>query len=557
MWVADLQNGNYRNPVLYADYSDPDAIRVGEDYFMIASSFSNSPALPVLYSKDLVNWKVINYCLKHVPEFRYNNPIHGCGVWAPSIRYHEGTYYVCFPMPDEGIYMTTTKDPWGEWSKPVNIRPGAGWIDPCPFWDDDGKAYLVAGVAKSRIGYKSVLHIVRMQPDGMGIFGDEVKIFDGNENDQITIEGPKMYKRNGYYYVFAPAGGVKTGWQTVLRSKNPFGPYEYKVVLRQGDSPVNGPHQGAWVDTVTGEDWFLHFQDVYAAGRITHLQPMHWENDWPIIGVNKEGNDYGEPVMEYRKPDIGKTESELEDKSKYPVCEPDTTDEFDSDALMLQWQWNANYDDSWFDTKTDVYGNKAEDGSYIKLNAVPTTPLRPVGDYRNLLLQKWPAPEFTCVTKMSFNGLVDGDYAGIISLGVDYAALGVAKKNGSYFLRTVNGKQNFDCEAVYTQEMVDEKPIEADRFTDDTKTVYLRYTVKRTGATETKEMALSVKNVPVEEASLEISFDGKTYENVVSYTAKAGRWVGVKNGMFVSHDNTVKNEENGFATVDYIRYSEL
>lgn len=557
MWVADLQNGNYRNPVLYADYSDPDAIRVGEDYFMIASSFSNSPALPVLHSKDLVNWKVINYCLKHVPEFRYNNPLHGCGVWAPSIRYHEGTYYVCFPMPDEGIYMTTTKDPWGEWSKPVNIRPGAGWIDPCPFWDDDGKAYLVAGVAKSRIGYKSVLHIVRMQPDGMGIFGDEVKIFDGNENDQITIEGPKMYKRNGYYYVFAPAGGVKTGWQTVLRSKNPFGPYEYKVVLRQGDSPVNGPHQGAWVDTVTGEDWFLHFQDVYAAGRITHLQPMHWENDWPIIGVNKEGNDYGEPVMEYRKPDIGKTESELEDKSKYPVCEPDTTDEFDSDALMLQWQWNANYDDSWFDTKTDVYGNKAEDGSYIKLNAVPTTPLRPVGDYRNLLLQKWPAPEFTCVTKMSFNGLVDGDYAGIISLGVDYAALGVAKKNGSYFLRTVNGKQNFDCESVYTQEIVDEKPIEVDRFADDTKTVYLRYTVKRTGATETKEMALSVKNVPVEEASLEISFDGKTYENEVSYTAKAGRWVGVKNGMFVSHDNTVKNEENGFATVDYIRYSEL
>ncbi len=557
MWVADLQNGNYRNPVLYADYSDPDAIRVGEDYFMIASSFSNSPALPVLHSKDLVNWKVINYCLKHVPEFRYNNPIHGCGVWAPSIRYHEGTYYVCFPMPDEGIYMTTTKDPWGEWSKPVNIRPGAGWIDPCPFWDDDGKAYLVAGVAKSRIGYKSVLHIVRMQPDGMGIFGDEVKIFDGNENDQITIEGPKMYKRNGYYYVFAPAGGVKTGWQTVLRSKNPFGPYEYKVVLRQGDSPVNGPHQGAWVDTVTGEDWFLHFQDVYAAGRITHLQPMHWENDWPIIGVNKEGNDYGEPVMEYRKPDIGKTESELEDKSKYPVCEPDTTDEFDSDALMLQWQWNANYDDSWFDTKTDVYGNKAEDGSYIKLNAVPTTPLRPVGDYRNLLLQKWPAPEFTCVTKMSFNGLVDGDYAGMISLGVDYAALGVAKKNGSYFLRTVNGKQNFDCESVYTQEIVDEKPIEADRFADDTKTVYLRYTVKRTGATETKEMALSVKNVPVEEASLEISFDGKAYENAVSYTAKAGRWVGIKNGMFVSHDNTVKNEENGFATVDYIRYSEL
>lgn len=509
MWLADLGNGNYRNPILYADYSDPDAIRVGEDYFMVASSFSNSPALPILHSKDLVNWKVVNYCLKHIPEFRYNNPLHGCGVWAPSIRYHEGTYYVCFPMPDEGIYMTTTKDPFGEWSEPVNIRPGAGWIDPCPFWDDDGNAYLVAGVAKSRIGYKSVLHIVRMRPDGMGIFGDEVKIFDGNENDQITIEGPKMYKHNGYYYIFAPAGGVKTGWQTILRSKNPFGPYEYKVVLRQGDSPVNGPHQGAWVDTITGEDWFLHFQDVYAAGRITHLQPMHWENDWPIIGVNKEGNDYGEPVMQYVKPNIGKTAEEFKDTDKYPVCEPDTTDEFDTDKMMLQWQWNSNYDDSWYVTKTDAYGKKTPDGSYIRLNALASTPLRPVSDYRNLLLQKWPAPEFECVTKMCVNGLENGDYAGIVSLGVEYGAVGIVKNFGEYAIRTVRGTQSFDCEAAYSKEDFKDYPIAKDTFADKEKTVYLRYTVKRTGTKDTKEMALAVKNVPVEEVTLEISFDGR------------------------------------------------
>ena len=554
MWLADLGNGNYRNPILYADYSDPDAIRVGEDYFMVASSFSNSPALPILHSKDLVNWKVVNYCLKHIPEFRYNNPLHGCGVWAPSIRYHEGTYYVCFPMPDEGIYMTTTKDPFGEWSEPVNIRPGAGWIDPCPFWDDDGNAYLVAGVAKSRIGYKSVLHIVRMRPDGMGIFGDEVKIFDGNENGQITIEGPKMYKRNGYYYIFAPAGGVKTGWQTILRSKNPFGPYEYKVVLRQGDSLVNGPHQGAWVDTVTGEDWFLHFQDVYAAGRITHLQPMHWENDWPIIGINKEGNDYGEPVMQYVKPNIGKTAEELNDTDKYPVCEPDTTDEFDTDKMMLQWQWNSNYDDSWYVTKTDAYGKKVPDGSYIRLNALASTPLRPVSDYRNLLLQKWPAPEFECVTKMCVNGLENGDYAGIVSLGVEYGAVGIVKNFGEYSIRTVRGTQSFDCEAAYSKEDVKDYPIAKDTFADKEKTVYLRYTVKRTGTKDTKEMALAVKNVPVEEVTLEISFDGKAYEKQVSFTAKAGRWVGVKNGMFVNHNNEVKNEGDGFVTADYIRY---
>lgn len=556
MWLADLGNGNYRNPILYADYSDPDAIRVGEDYFMVSSSFSNSPALPILHSKDLVNWKVVNYCLKHIPEFRYNNPLHGCGVWAPSIRYHEGTYYVCFPMPDEGIYMTTTKDPFGEWSEPVNIRPGAGWIDPCPFWDDDGNAYLVAGVAKSRIGYKSVLHIVRMRPDGMGIFGDEVKIFDGNENDQITIEGPKMYKHNGYYYIFAPAGGVKTGWQTILRSKNPFGPYEYKVVLRQGDSPVNGPHQGAWVDTITGEDWFLHFQDVYAAGRITHLQPMHWENDWPIIGVNKEGNDYGEPVMQYVKPNIGKTAEEFKDTDKYPVCEPDTTDEFDTDKMMLQWQWNSNYDDSWYVTKTDAYGKKTPDGSYIRLNALASTPLRPVSDYRNLLLQKWPAPEFECVTKMCVNGLENGDYAGIVSLGVEYGAVGIVKNFVEYAIRTVRGTQSFDCEAAYSKEDFKDYPIAKDTFADKEKTVYLRYTVKRTGTKDTKEMALAVKNVPVEEVTLEISFDGKAYEKQVSFTAKAGRWVGVKNGMFVNHNNEIKNENqgDGFVTADYIRY---
>lgn len=549
MWLADLGNGNYRNPILYADYSDPDAIRVGDDYFMTASSFCNVPGLPILHSKDLVNWKVVNYALDKIPEFRYRNPVHGCGVWAPSIRYHEGTYYICFPMPDEGIYMTTTKDPFGKWSEPVNIRPGAGWIDPCPFWDDDGKAYLVAGVAKSRIGYKSVLHMVEMQPDGMGLIGEEVKIFDGNENDQVTIEGPKMYKRNGWYYVFAPAGGVKTGWQTVLRSKNPFGPYEYKVVMRQGDSPVNGPHQGAWVDTVTGEDWFLHFQDVYAAGRIIHLQPMHWENDWPIIGVNKPGNDYGEPVMEYKKPDIGKTAEELADSSQYPVCEPDCDDDFTGENLGMQWQWNANPEADW-------YALDSQKGQ-LQLNAVDAVPLRPVGDCRNILLQKWPAPEFTCITKMNLTGMQEGDMAGVVSLGMEYSALAVAKRNGAYILRQMKGSQQFDCDMPYTQEDIQEFAVSEQDFTDDKKTVYLKYTVKRTGHEDHYEMNIPVKHVPKESVTLEISFDGKEYVHAFSIDSKAGRWVGVKNGVFCMHDNTVKNDTRGYVTVDYVKYSEV
>lgn len=565
MWLADLENGNYRNPILYADYSDPDAIRVSEDYFMIASSFSNSPAIPILHSKDLVNWKVINYCLETVPEFRYRNPTHGCGVWAPSIRFHQGVYYVCFPMPDEGIYMTTTTDPWGKWSKPVNIRPGAGWIDPCPFWDDDGKAYLVAGVAKSRIGYKSVLHMVEMQPDGMGLIGEEKVVFDGNLNDQVTIEGPKMYKRNGYYYIFAPAGGVKTGWQTVLRSRSPFGPYEYKVVMRQGDSLVNGPHQGAWVDTVTGEDWFIHFQDLYAVGRITHLQPMHWEDDWPVIGVNKAGNDYGEPVMEYKKPDIGKTPEELSDREKYPVCEPDTDDEFDGSALGMQWQWNANFDKSWIEFRTDVYGKTESDQtkssqdnpSCIKLHALPASGLRPVGDYRNLLLQKWPAPQFECVTKMYVNGMQNGDFAGIVSLGMKYAALGIKKSDQGYAVCQVIGEQQFDCDMAYTKEDIKDLEISEDVFENASQPVYCRYTVKCVGHEDHREMDVPVLNVPKEEITLELSFDGKNYHHAITIPSKAGRWVGVKNGVFCEHDNGVAGKTKGFVTVDYVHYNEI
>ena len=541
MWKSDLENGKYRNPVLYADYSDPDAIRVGEDYYMVASSFCNAPGLPLLHSKDLVNWKVVNYCIDRIPEFRYRNPIHGCGVWAPSIRYHEGIYYVCFPMPDEGIYMTTATDPLGKWSEPVNIRPGAGWIDPCPFWDDDGRAYLVAGVAKSRIGYKSVLHMVEMQPDGMALIGEEKVIFDGNTNDQVTIEGPKMYKRNGWYYVFAPAGGVKTGWQTVLRARNPFGPYEYRVVMRQGDSPVNGPHQGAWVDTVTGQDFFLHFQDVYAAGRIIHLQPMHWENDWPVIGVNKNGNEYGEPVMEYDKPDIGKSSEELADTDRYPVCEPDTSDDFSSDTMGLQWQWNANFDQSWYSLRNPG----------LKLNAVPTTPLRPLGDTRNILLQKWPAPEFSCVTKLDISDIKDGDTAGYISLGMNYSAFIFEKCDGKLAAYHVKGFQDFDCDGAYTEEQKEEVQIEG--LEDNTENVYIRYTVKRTGTQDHYELGLPVLGAPVEETTIEVSLDGKKYTNPLTIPAKAGRWVGMKNGMFIRHNNRVKSEP-GSMTVESVIY---
>lgn len=498
-------DSTYSNPILYFDYSDPDAIRVGNDYYMIASSFSNAPGIPVLHSRDLVSWELINYVLKALPDTRYDVPVHGCGVFAPSIRYHEGLFYVCFPMPDEGIFMSTAKDPYEEWSKPVNIRPGAGWIDPCPFWDDDGRAYLVAGVAKSRIGYNSVLHIVELQPDGMGLIGDERRIFDGNENGQYTIEGPKMYKRNGWYYIFAPAGGVKTGWQTVLRSKSPFGPYEYKVVMRQGSTCINGPHQGAWVDTVTGEDWFLHFQDVYSAGRITHLQPMHWENDWPVIGIARDGNDYGEPVQSYRRPNTGHS-------GVHSV--PAASDSFEGKKLGLQWQWNAN-------SKADWYGFH-ELG--LQLFAVPKKTV--YGDIPNLLLQKWPAPEFSCITTIHLDGLGAGDEAGVISMGMDYGLISFVRNADAILVKTVLGHQIFD--RILVKETKEETTL-IEQLPIDTKTVSVRYLVERVG---TRDLSETERNFPKELVHLSYSINGTDYKTVCSMTSTPGRWVGVKNGVF-------------------------
>ncbi|MFW5956575.1 MAG: glycoside hydrolase 43 family protein, partial [Halorhabdus sp.] len=216
VWDPNLDDGRYRNPIIYADYSDPDVVRVGEDFFMTASSFNAVPGLPILHSRDLVNWRVINHAIEELPP-AFDRPQHGNGVWAPSINYHEGTFYIFYGDPDRGVYMTKTDDPRGRWSDLTLVRAAEGWIDPAPLWDEDGDAYLVHAFAKSRAGINSVLHVAPMAADGTHLTGESREVFDGHD-DHPTIEGPKLYERNGYYYIFAPAGGVREGWQTVLRS---------------------------------------------------------------------------------------------------------------------------------------------------------------------------------------------------------------------------------------------------------------------------------------------------------------------------------------------------
>ncbi|MDE5855896.1 MAG: glycoside hydrolase 43 family protein, partial [Anaeroplasmataceae bacterium] len=269
---------DYTNPILFQDFSDPDVIRKGDNFYMIASSFNHTPGVPVLKSKNLVNWKMIGYVFHTLPMERFKDVYHGEGAWAPSLRFYKGIYYACIPFPDEGIYVSTCTDiEKGNWTKPWCLIEGKGFEDPCPIWLD-GKCYMVLAFAKSRAGFNSCLGLYEVTPDLKKKISDTYTIIYDGHHMNPTIEGPKFNTRNGWIYIMAPAGSVKTGWQVCLRSKNIYGPYEPKILLMQGDSNVNGPHQGALIELKNDEWAFIHFQDLKCYGRITHLQPVTWIN---------------------------------------------------------------------------------------------------------------------------------------------------------------------------------------------------------------------------------------------------------------------------------------
>ncbi|MDF2658371.1 MAG: glycoside hydrolase [Paenibacillus sp.] len=508
-WVSDRRDGTFANPVLHADYSDPDIIRVGGDFYMTASSFGHIPGLPILHSKDLINWKLINHAIRRMELPGYDKPQHGNGVWAPSIRYHAGKYWIFYGDPDLGIFMTTAKDPAGEWSPLHLVKEGKGLIDTCPFWDEDGKAYLVHAYANSRCGIKHKLRICRMSPDGKQLLDEGIVVYDGM-SDHPTLEGPKMYKRGSYYYIFAPAGGVSTGWQTVFRSKSVFGPYEDKIVLHQGDTSVNGPHQGGWVELESGESWFLHFQDKGAYGRVVHLQPVRWVNDWPLMGEDSNGDGIGEPVLRRRKPNVGR---------EHPIETPAVSDEFAGASLGLQWQWQANPDPSWY--------RLGARPSHLRLYAAKD-PQHAGGIYTapQLLMQKFPAPTFEATAKLDVVSLAEGDLAGLTVFGYAYAYLGLRRL------------EDETLAAVFaTGDKTGETELWRIILTADVQTIYLRVTVDE-GA----------------RCSFSYSLDGTSFhsDEVPDFTAQKGHWVGAKTGLFALCSNP-QSGVGGYVDADWFR----
>lgn len=521
VWVSDEGNGMYRNPVLHADYSDPDVCAVGEDYFLTASSFNCTPGLPILHSKDLVNWKIVNYALKKVePVEYYNEARHGKGVWAPSIRFHEGVFYIYWGDPDFGIFMVKTRDPYGEWDKPVLVKAGKGMIDPCPLWDDDGRVYLAHAWAGSRAKFNSVLTVCEMNKEGTAVISDPVLVFDGNDGVNHTIEGAKFYKRNGFYYLFAPAGGVVSGWQLVMRSKDVYGPYEARIVMAQGKTDINGPHQGGWVDTPAGESWFLHFQDKGAYGRVLHLNPMKWVNDWPVIGVDKDGDGCGDPVSRYRKPKTDKT---------YPIETPVESDEFDTRKLGLQWEWHANYQ--------DVFGFTTNMG-YVRIYGHELSPhFKNFWEVSNLLMQKFPAEEFTATAKLKVSAKDDGQLSGLIIMGWDYSWIGVEKQGEKFLLKQAVCKdaEQGNLEQVSTLAVLEpSRKFEAGLFPNYEREIYIRVHVDK-GAY----------------CRFSYSLDGRKFtEAGTLFKARQGKWIGAKVGMF---SVTPHGKERGWLDVDWFR----
>ena len=552
-WNPNLPGGKYKNPVINADYSDPDVCRVGNDFYMTSSSFACFPGLQILHSTDLVNWKIIGAALTDdypvLPEFRGTNLDwrkriqHGNYVWAPSIRHHDGWFYIYWGDPDQGLFMTKTQNPADTWSKPVCVKPGKGMIDCCPLWDEDGKAYLSHGCAGSRAGVKSVLFVAPMSADGTMVTGPSRIVYDGHE-DQPTIEGTKFYKRNGYYYIMSPAGGVKYGWQVILRSRNPFGPYEEYVGLAQGKSKINGPHQGAWIDTPSGEDWFLHFQDKHAYGRVVHLQPAKWVNDWLVIGDDRDGDGCGDPVTQWKKPALKATEN----------VQPREDDEFSATDLGLQWQFEGPYSHYWYfcdanKSKLRLYGIQQPE-NYTNL-----------ADMQNTLMQKFPAENFTVTSKLKFipnpGNKNKGEEAGFIIKGLDYAAIKFVTTKEGCFMRFVKckdamkgGKEVVETEMPMTL-VEQEKPYTQRYAVDDipqprhtTQDIYVRAVVKSAG----------IGNGITSSAQFYYSTDGKKFTKIGSpFTVKEGKWIGAKVGYFNCR-SSVSNDA-AFLDIDWIRFT--
>jgi beta-xylosidase len=416
---SDNGDSTYTNPVIYSDFPDPDVIRVDSAYYMVSTTMFIFPGVTILKSYDLVNWE---YCSNAVQRFDFSKcyNLDGCnryshGQWATSLKYHNGTYYLLFITLDEGGFLCSAVKPEGPWK--IKKLP-RGFYDPGLFFDDDGKIYVGHGYNNISITELDTNFVAK---------GSDVLVFTGDIRN--GLEGTHVYKINGYYYLYCTYGGGD-GFQVALRSENIYGPYEEKIVIRDNGNLGTGIHQGALVETQTGEWWSVIFQDGGAFGRFPTLQPVTWQDDWPMVGVNGKG------VVTYQKPNVGK---------EYPIKILPTSDEFDSTKLGLQWGWNHNPDS----TKWSL----TQRPGYLRLTTAKV--VSNLRDARNTLTQRIFAYysrtiPTNAVVKMEIDSMKDGDIAGLAVFQNPYAFIGVKQTNGQKYVIMVNNGKTIDSTLINT-----------------------------------------------------------------------------------------------------------
>lgn len=516
---GDQGDGTFKNPMLWADYNNLDVIAAGGAFYMIAASH-HFMGMPVLRSDDMVNWTLLTRIYRRLdldPKYDTPGQAYQAGTWAPAIRYQDGRFWVYVTTPTEGLIMTSAADAAGPWDPWTVVMRVAGWEDPCPLWDDvpnaggDGpngrKAYLV----RSQTG-AGPLFVQQLSWDGKTLIGPTTMVANGP-----TLEGPKFLKRNGYYYIFAPEGGIDAGYQVVLRSSNILGPYVTKTILERGSTNVNGPHQGSWIDLPSGESWFYHFQQNGGWGRIAHLEPAQWgADDWPKVGVDLDGNGIGEPVARPKKPNVGTT---------FPITVPQSSDEFDGGALGVQWLWNHNPDDtSWSLTarpgwlRLSARPLAAKGGTSGAGAGVPFVEDSLVFAY-DTLVQLAMGQVASAVTKLDTTGIVDGQRAGITLFGQAYGWIGVVGAGGQVTVRAnING--------AYTQ-----GPAVA------AKTVFLKASMSAAS-----------------QISFAYSNDGVTFTALGGSVTVGRTWFeGIKFGLFTYNLSTAA--AGGVADFDFFHYT--
>jgi beta-xylosidase len=402
------ETGTYTNPLISADFPDPDVIFVNDTYYMVSTTMFIFPGVTILKSKDLVNWE---YCSNAIPRFDFspcynldNCHRYSHGQWATSLKYNNGKFYLLFITLDEGGFLCTSSKAEGPWE--IKKLP-KGFYDPGLFFDEDGKMYVAHG-------YNNIM-VTEVGQDLSPKSADSL-VYRGDI--RRGLEGAHVYKIGAYYYLYCTYGGLD-GIQVALRSKNIYGPYEQKVVIQDTTQGINfGIHQGALIKTQTGEWWTILFVDSGPFGRFPSLQPVTWVDDWPMVGVN------GKAVTTYKKPNVGKS---------FPKTILPTSDEFSDPNLGMQWGWNHNPDS----TKWSL----EQRPGYLRLTtARVTSSLR---EARNTLTQRIIANRNQdiptgALTKIEFAKMKDGDIAGLAVFQDPYAYIAVQKQNGAHMLIMVN-----------------------------------------------------------------------------------------------------------------------